>query len=285
MTASLIGVPCYNGARDLLPSCLGAIRARTGGDYDLVVVDDSGRQGHQEETRRVAERHGARWLCHEVNRGITAAWNTLVRSSDASDVALLNDDIVVEVGWLDALTYFLRENPGCGSVGLGFFFIAREDLPALLVSPTARVAPRHHATKAPLPASDYAGRGEERPGRVMCPPGCAFGFRREKYDLVGGFDPAMRQWFNESDFGTALAARGHPSYVIPHPVLWHVWGATFERAPELLSGGPMERDRAAYRAKWGGDFDVTDPRYMAPLHKRPTEVRWIGPGGLRAEVF
>lgn len=285
-----VGIPCYSGADDLLPWCLQGIRDRSGDAiaYDLIVVDDSGKRMHQEKSRAVAARFGARWLCHERNLGITAGWNTLSRAGGAPLIALLNDDLIVTPGWLEALIYFLRENPDAGAVGIGFFFITAEDVPQLLASPTARVRPRHHATKVHLPESEYAQRGTENPGCVMCAPGCAFGFTREKYDLVGGFDPAMRSFYNESHLGTALAAAGYPSYVIPYPVLWHIWSATFQRSGhELLTDDPMTKDRAAYKALWGGDFDYTDPKFMAPFRGdvNRREVRWLGPDGPRkAEI-
>lgn len=280
----LIGVPCYNGAEDLLPWTLEAIRQRTAGavPYDLVVVDDSGKEDHRRRSSVVAERFGAFWIAHPDNRGITAAWNTVVRSSSAREIVLLNDDIIVSPGWLDALTFFLWENPHAGAVGMSFYFITRSDVPQLLSSPTAKAVPRHYATKEPLAVADVPSE-DGTPGRVMCAPGCAFGFTREKYDLVGGFDPSMRQWYNESDFGSALAAKGHASYVLSWPFLWHIWGATFERSPELFRGHSMDMDRRNYIAKWGGDFNYTDPKLMSALPFR--KVRWLTPTGPREAVI
>lgn len=279
----LVGVPTYCGAEDLLPWTLQAIRDRSGSGvaYDLVVLDDSGKVGHQQKSRLVAERFGARWLRHDRNLGITAGWNTLCRSSDAPLIALLNDDIIVSPGWLEALSYFLRENPGAGAAGLNFYFITKDDVPALLSSPSATVTPRHHQTKKHLPAEEYSWRGTENPGCIMCPTGCAFGFTREKYNLVGGFDPRARQFYNESWFGTALAQAGHPSYMIPQPLLFHIWSATFARSKELMVGNPMVRDREAYKAHFGGDFDHTDPKFMAPFRGEGNgrEVRWLGLDG------
>ena len=202
-------------------------------------------------------------------------------------VALLNDDMIVTPGWHEALTYFLRENPGAGCAGLGFYFITAADVMTLLGSPTARVTPRHHETKVYLPESDYAHRGTEQPGCVMCPPGCAFGFTREKYDLVGGINPITRSFYNESIFGTELAKAGYPSYVLPYPVLWHIWSATFQRSPELMVDDPLARDRETYKAHFGGDFDYTDPLYMRPFRgdSNRREVRWLGPDGPKSAMI
>jgi len=195
------------------------------------------------------------------------------------------DDIIVAPGWLKALDYFIRKNPGAGAVGVGIYFITREDVPNLLKSPSSRVAPRHHATKVPLPDDDYVSRENERPGCIMGPVGCSFAFTREKYDLVGGFDPRTHHFYNESWFGTALAEKGYPSYTIPYPVFWHIWSATFQKSgAELLKNDPMSRDREAYKKHFGGDFDYTDPKFMAPFRGEANKrlIHWLGPDGPRS---
>lgn len=289
--AITVGIPSYCGADDgeddLLAMCLRAIRVRscTEVDYEVVVVDDSGRAEHQAKSRVLSEKYGARWLCHETNRGISAAWNTLARAALAEDVVLLNDDFFVSRGWLEALTYFLRENSEAGSVGLFAYYVLHQDVPWILDGPDVETVPRHHETKCEMPEAAVEHTGRELPGRVMCPPGCAFAFTREKYDLVGGFDEVRyRQFYNESSFGTALAARGFPSYFLQWPACYTIMSATFGRSPELLP----ERDafavpRANYVAQWDGHTDVTHPRFMSRIPFQ--RVRWLDLDGPREAVI
>jgi GT2 family glycosyltransferase len=68
-------------------------------DAELLVVDD----GPDDDTRAVAARHGARYLAHQAPRGLNAARNTALRSTDAELVCFLDDDVRVLPGWLDAL--------------------------------------------------------------------------------------------------------------------------------------------------------------------------------------
>ena len=278
-------IPTYCGAtrgeHDLLELCLASVRSRTGTNepsYDLVVVDDSGRPEHQAKSRAVAERLGARWMFHSTNRGVAAAWNTLVRATDTRYVVLLNDDFFVSPGWLKALTFFLDENPDTSTVGCHYFFCKLADAPQLLVSPNATITPCHHATKEYMPALAVEHSGQEHPGRCMAASGCGFAFTREKYNLVGGFDESLgKATYEESDFGTSLASRGFPAYELQWPVCYTVMSATFARSPELSAG--LAGPRAKYIEKWGAHTEETHARYMSKIPFQT--VRWLDPIGQR----
>jgi len=271
-----VGIPCYNGADTLLPNCLEAIAQRSGprDQYELLVVDDSGRQDHRDKSRRVAEKYGAKWLYHDHNKGIAAGWNALVRASSVKNIGLLNDDIIVAPGWIDALSYFLDNNPHAGMCSMHFNFIVPSDVPALLADPQAPMPERDPFSKTPKKDNRDPDGG---PGVMMCPAGCCFGFTREKFDLIGGFDECYVSFFEESDAGTHLASKGFPTYGIQWPTLGHIWSATFNSAPELGASSRMNNSRARYVEKWGGDFTVTDPKFMARC--TPKLTKWLGPSG------
>lgn len=277
-----VGVPTYCGAehgdRDLLWMCLAAVRSRTAPHepaYDLVVVDDSGKPGHQAKSRTVAEHFGARWLCHDINRGVAAAWNTLVRSTDTPYVVLLNDDFFVSPRWLEALTFFLDHNPDTSTVGLYFFLCNPDDVHRLLTSPDQTITPyRSH----PRLADEHS--GQEHPGRCMAAPGCAFAFMREKYNLVGGFDESLgKGTYEESDFGTSLASHGFPAYALQWPVCYTIMSATFVRAPEVCAEIARSPPREKYIKKWGAHTEETHARYMDKIPFQT--IRWLDPTGQR----
>ena len=252
-----IGIPTYCGADrgegDILGMCLKAIRVRSCTDipYHIVVVDDSGDGARQARSRAVAEMFGARWTAHTENRGVAAGWNTLVRASYTPYIALLNDDFYVSRGWIDALLYFLRENPRAGSAGLAAFFTVLEDVPQLLGSPDAVVTPRDYFTKQPAPEEAAKRLGHEQPGRCMAPPGCGFGFRREMYDAVGGFDESLgKGFYEETMFGTSCAALGFSSYTLQHPNCYTIMSATFSRCTEFHGRDLFTGPRHKYVEKW-----------------------------------
>lgn len=276
-----IGIPTYNGA-ERVSWLLQSIRS-TGGlrsDAVLTVLDDgSPRPGEREYLLQLAEEHNTRLVRRPQNLGITASWNDLVNGSQSQLCILLNDDLFMQPRWLDNLVYFL-ENNECGAAAWNTLFCTKEDVPQLVRG--EMVTPRHPHTKAHAPELGYQSL-EEGPGVVMCALGCGFGFKRSTFNMVGGFDERMKQIYNESDFGTATASRGIPSYNIPAPRVWHLWSAAFKENPELNT--KTQGDRAAYIAKWGGDFqgpNGTHPRFMHGTMP-PRVVKWIGPDGITRE--
>ncbi len=88
-----------------------AAQARAAG-AELLVIDD----GPDDDTRAVAQRHGARYIPHAAPRGLNAARNTALRSTDAELICFLDDDVRVQPGWLEALLAAARALPdevGC----------------------------------------------------------------------------------------------------------------------------------------------------------------------------
>src|SRR4051794_6380714 len=67
---------------------------------EIVVVEDGAADA---QTAALAERHGARYLALGAERGINVARNAAVDASSGALVCLLDDDVAVWPGWLDAL--------------------------------------------------------------------------------------------------------------------------------------------------------------------------------------
>lgn len=291
-----------NGEDDLLGWSLRAVRERTRSRhaFDLYVLDDSGREEHRAASAVVAARYDAFFFAHEQNRGVAAAWNSLTRASaPAEQVVILNDDLIVSPGWLDALVYFLDANPGAGSAGLYAYFTVSSDVPLLLDVGWEKVLPRDPYTKEYAPDEVLKHSGREQPGRVMAPTGCGFGFRREVYDRTIGFDESLgKAFYEEADWGVQCALLGLPSYCLQWPMGYHIWSETFRRSPELVQGDPVGRAREAFRYKWYFRLhEIADLIKGAgdcpqlPIHRHLMgripfqKVRWLDPDGPREELI
>jgi GT2 family glycosyltransferase len=292
-----IGIPTYNGA-ERVDWLLRSISLRTpwlaSGDAEIVLVDD-GSPGVA-ATRQIAERWSKemplRYIEHGRNRGISAGWNTATRASSAPLVTLVNDDVIVSKGWLEAFAYALDKSAGVGVVGASWHAFTREDVPGLLASADSdrSVVPRDPGTKAQSPER-RALYEDTWPGRVMCPTGELFAFRRADFDAIGGFDETYLSMYEESCFGTSMAARGLIGLQLTEPFCFHMWSATFASSPELRASERLAASRAHYRRKWQvpegvHEFEYTNPKYLGAIGDTPIGfLRRNGPcrGVLRAD--
>lgn len=290
MAQVTIGIPVYNRGASL-PDLLRNIRQRTSiaDSYEIVVVDDSGKDYHQKVVREACSRYDAKLVIHPKNRGVAAGWNSISKSSSSEFVVILNDDVFVANDWLSYMAYALRENPKVGSFGMNCRFIEKSDAAAILKSADAKVLPLNvHWRGSTLVRNErYKSMPVEEdgaPGRVMCPTGCFFGFRREVYDLVGGFDERYFAFYEETDFGVACAQNGYPSFVLGVPDHnYHMWSASFASAPEISAGTVMARSRESFVRKWseklGVKFSDAPELHSLLMDKiAPIEVKWLGQG-------
>jgi len=281
MTNIGLGIPTYNGA-ERLSYLLRSISISRSGilRFDrLKVLDDGSPMPAARKVRQVCEILGVELLVHEENMGIAKSWNDLTTQLDTEVTILINDDVLVVDDWLRCLVYFLVNNQ-CGSASLPFYFINPEDAPHILRR--EEVIPRDPLTKQLASHKLYEIRESMTPGILMCPAGNIFGFTREMYDLVGGFDDKMfKSFFEESDFGTKLAEKGYKSYGLTYPMCWHVWSQTFRENPELEAAETIRRSQQNYCEKWGvpeeffmHPFDYTNPKFMSKIQRQ--KVKWIG---------
>jgi GT2 family glycosyltransferase len=291
MARVTIGIPVYNRGASLV-NLLQNLRQRTPVtiDYEIIVVDDSGKQPHRNITKDACRSYGAVYVEHEKNKGVSTGWNTLVRAGGKSEFCvILNDDVFVSNDWLTYMLYALERNPKVGSFGMNCRFIAKEDAAEIVKGPNAKVIPLNVYWKGGtlIRTERYKSWPVEEdgpPGKVMCPTGCFFGFRREIYDLVGGFDERYFAFYEETDFGVSCAWRGLPSFVLGVPDHnYHMWSASFATAPEVPAGAIMARSRASFVKKWmeilGTTFaDAPDIHHLLMDKIPPIEVRWLGVG-------
>lgn len=296
MAKVTIGIPVYNRG-EKLSDLLENLRQRTSReiDHEIVVVDDSGRSEHRRVVATTCSKYGVSFLAHEKNRGVAAGWNTISRYCNRSElVVILNDDVLVANDWLSYMVYALENNPKVGSFGMNCRFISQGDAAEIVKGPDRKVIPLNvHWRGSELVRNERfpAMPAEEdgAPGRVMCPTGCFFGFRRAMYNLVGGFDERYFAFYEETDFGVACAYLGYPSFTLGVPDhSYHMWSASFGSAPEIDAGGVMARSRSAFVEKWRAILSVPfndAPEIHSLLMDRipPLPVRWLGLGKKQRE--
>lgn len=168
------------------------------------------------ETEQVCKRWNFEFVRHDQNRGISAAWNTILQhKADADLCVIFNNDIrFLAPGWLTRLKYFFEHNEQIGTVGL-----------PLVNEPGF---------------NDADPRWDNPPGRVGAAVGCAFAVRpRDALSIVNpdgsrGYWENLLSFHEEIHLGFKLASKGLLSAMLPWPAMRHIGGATFQANPELI---------------------------------------------------
>ena len=202
-------------------SSVAACVVRPSVQWEVVVVDNNS----SDLTRQVIEdfctKYPMRFRClFEPRPGKSYALNSAIRQSDADVLAFLDDDVTVDLAWLDRLTSGWVDGSWAGAGGK-IVLEWPEDLPGW-------VSIRGPYAKNPLPDFD---EGSEAKELKTAPFGTNMVFRREMFEKYGFFrtdlGPSPRREVprpgEDTEFGWRLIAAGErlwyePSAIVYHPV-------------------------------------------------------------------
>lgn len=157
------------------------------------------------------------FLPHRVNRGIPAAWNTILQfaKSNACDLAIIfNDDVYfLRPGWISHMAFFFQQNNPIGAVGYPLVNEKGFD--------------------------DSDTRWDGGPGLCGAPVGCSFAVAPNLMLSIENPDGSLGYWedlisfHEETHAGFRLAQAGAPSFMLPWPPVRHEGGQTFHTNPTL----------------------------------------------------
>lgn len=214
----------WNGGA-LLDSCLGALDAQ-GASRVLVVDNGSG----AEELRRIAAREGVFVLPLGANRGFAPASNAGAvdaRLKALPYVAFVNNDAILEPGYLAACVAALEGDPGLAAVqgvvldaegrlvdGLGIGWNRRREAVQL-----GRGASPPPADAPPFPIAGVSGT--------------AAVYRRVSFERSSGFAGSFFAWYEDADLSLRLLRAGGRFACVPSARARHVGSATGRRIPEV----------------------------------------------------
>jgi GT2 family glycosyltransferase len=218
-----IAILNYDG-RALLERVLPSIANQDHPSFRVVVVDNGSRDGSADWLRR-------EWPQVELvelpeNVGVTAALNRAVGAAGGEFVALLNNDIELERGWLSALVSDLRAHPeaaaACGKL-LQFSDRGRIDAAGDLLAWGSAVANR---------GAGEVDQGQyDQPGEVFGAGAAAALYRRSAFDVVGPFDEDFWAYLEDVDWAFRARLAGFTARYVPAAVGYHMGSATTAQRP------------------------------------------------------
>jgi N-acetylglucosaminyl-diphospho-decaprenol L-rhamnosyltransferase len=231
-------IPTFR-ARDMLARCLGALRDDPSGKR-VIVVDNASGDGTAELVRR--EFPEVLLLSLGRNAGFGRAVNAGVRAGDGEAIVLVNNDVLVEPGFVDAIVAPLAARPEVGMVA-GLTTIPGTGLvDAFGIELDRGLAAYNRGRHRPVPivAAGDPARPGARAGRPAMPSGGAAAYRRSAWEAAGGFDEALFAYGEDVDVGLRLRAAGWVVAEAPGARGVHLGGAT------AGFDSPLQRELAGF---------------------------------------
>jgi GT2 family glycosyltransferase len=221
LRASVV-IPTLHGG-DSLRRCIHALEDQTLSGFEIVIVDNSGR----EIARDAAQFPRIRLIENVKNVGFGEAINQGAAASLADYICTLNDDAYPEPGWLAALVAAADSDPAvgmCASLILLEGQAGEVDSAGLGIYPdgTAKQAGRLGAAEGYPPAQE-----------VLMPSGCAALYRRSMLQEIGGFDGEYFLYGEDSDVGLRARLAGWQCLFEPRAVVSHDYSGSAGRASRL----------------------------------------------------
>jgi GT2 family glycosyltransferase len=164
---------------DYTRQCLGSIREKTHGPYELIVVDN----GSTDETLDYLQRCPDLLLIeNNENRGFPAGVNQGIAASTGDRIVLLNNDTIVSTDWLYHLLQAMDSDPRIGLVGP----LSNGSLgPQFTQFSNTNISEIEHVANSVV--REYPGLCED----VWVLSGFCLMIRREVIDRIGQFDEAF----------------------------------------------------------------------------------------------
>jgi GT2 family glycosyltransferase len=214
----------YNGL-DFLPDCLESLRKTSYPRTELIVVDNSSRDGSLEYLR--THHPEVRLFPLTENFGFSAAYNAVIPQANGEVVVLLNFDVEVEPDWLNQAIEVLSSDPSVAAVqpklrslqrreqfeysGGSGGFIDRYGYPFV----RGRVFDFLEA--------DHGQYDSVTP--IFWASGAACVIRRSLYDKSGGLDSDFFLHMEELDLCWRFWLMGYSVMAAPSGVVYHYAGA------------------------------------------------------------
>jgi GT2 family glycosyltransferase len=206
-------------ADEALAECLASLEQQTFSDFEVIVVDNSGRHAARPG-------HEVTVIANNRNVGFGAAVNQAFLQSAAPFLAVLNDDAVADRGWLAALVTAIENRPDVGMCASQVRLAGSDTLDSagMLACGDGSSKQRGHLQ----PRGAFS-----RMQEVLFPSGSAALYRREMLNEIGLFDESFFLYCEDTDLGLRARWAGWECLYVPEARVEHRYSQSAGKASEL----------------------------------------------------
>ena len=214
----------YN-TRKLLADCLESIyRFTSDVTFEVIVVDNASSDGSEEY---ICKRYpGVNWVNSGENLGFGRANNLGASRAKGKYLFFLNTDtLLLNNAVAEFLAYAQAyEAAGVGALGCWLLDTNRKPTASYGFFPNAKNEIKYLLGKYPLPTVQMA--STER--LVDYVTGADLFVNKELFGRMGGFDPHIFMYYEETDLQYRMALAGWKRMIIPSPQIVHLEGGSFK---------------------------------------------------------
>jgi GT2 family glycosyltransferase len=234
--------------------CLDRIWRNTGPvRYELVVVDNGSRDGTE---AWFSEAHAwpspVRYHRNAVNLGFAKANNIGANLARGRDLVFLNNDTLVQPGWLDGMLRVLRSSRSVGIVGIKQLFPYTNVIyhTGVVFAPGGIPQHLYPHLDATLPHVN-----QERAYQAVT--GACLMIPRALFQEAGGFDEEYVNGYEDTDLCMTVARRGRTIMCCTSAFIYHYGQISEGRTAD------DDQNAARFARKWAGHIRVDQDEYLA----------------------
>lgn len=255
-------IPAFNQLAHT-EACLSSLKATIPSNltHEIIVVDDASTDGSRDFLRELAPPHVI--LLNERNLGYAVSNNRAARIAQGEFLALLNNDLVLQPGWLQPMLAVFAQYPRAGVVGNIQLSAESREVDHVGIVFRDGGYPVHH--REPLAVAQSRGAVVEFPGVTAA---CCL-VRREWFLRAGGFDEAYRNGFEDNDLCLRAREDGFTNFLATQSVVHHHISQSAGRSAYEY------RNAARFLARWGPrtaalekEWALKEVRFHAAAHAR-----------------
>jgi GT2 family glycosyltransferase len=210
----------WNG-REFLGECLDSVLAQTFEDFEVIVVDNGSSDGSADWI--AGEYPQVRLLRLASNQGFCGGNNAGARIARAEFLLLLNNDTVVDDGWLAPLYTTITSDSRIAACDSKILYAGE---PHTIWSAGA--------TYTIAGTANFRAQGTRedalscQPAEVFSAVACSAIYRRSVWEEIGGLDETYFAGYEDVDWGFRARLRGYRIFNVPASRVYHKVSATHQ---------------------------------------------------------
>ena len=256
--------------------CLDRIERHASGQIpvEIIVVDNGSADGTREYFESDASRRlPLKYLRQERNLGYARANNIGAALSTSTYLLLLNNDTLVQPGWLDEMVALAQSDPAVGIVGIKqlFPYTNRIHHTGIVFTTGGRPVHLHPNADASLP---YASRQRD----YQAVNGACLLIERELYLDCGGLNEAYRNGFEDIDLCLKVGQRGRRIVCCTSAFIYHYGQTSITRADD------DRENEALFLSRWRARVAIDEPDFLRRDSRDARTPAAVVPARSRAAV-